>query len=97
MDLMESVGKLLAHADEPGSVSEGLKNVFERLKVDARHHAKGLCTCDQSEPVVCHGAMVLDLLNRLANERDPFYQDMPMMERLQVTSMAHSAVKIVEL
>ena len=56
MDLMESVGKLLAHADEPGSVSEGLKNLFDKMKTDAAKHAKHECGCEKA----CNGFLVLE-------------------------------------
>lgn len=84
MDLMESVGKLLEHAETPGTVSEAIKDLFVILKEEA---SKGT-------PV---GKKVQDVLKRLGNTSDPFYADMPMMERVQVSALAHSAVKISEL
>lgn len=84
MDLMESVGKLLEHADKSGTVSEAIKDLFVMLKEEA---GKG-------SPI---GLKVKDVLERLGNTDDPFYTDMPMMERVQVASLAHSAVRISEV
>lgn len=85
MDLMQSVGRLVAHADEPGTVSEALKDVFLQLKIEAHNRT----------PV---GLKVIEVLKRISeNAEDPFYEGMPMLERVQAQQMAHSAVKIVEL
>lgn len=100
MDLMASVGQLLKNADDPASVGAAIKTLFERLKYEAVRHSKGICACSAALPVTdaeCTGARVLEVLKRLENEKDPFYEGMPMLERLQVTSLAHSAVKMTEV
>lgn len=84
MDLMGSVGKLLAHADEPGTVSEALKELFVMLKDEA----------SKKTPV---GQKVMALLTRLENTDDPFYEGMPMMERVQISSLVHSAELMAEV
>lgn len=100
MDLMESVGKLLAHADEPGTVSEALKDLFMGLKGSAGMHASGMCDCkivNGKYTYVCLGSRVTEVLKRLGQTNDPFYGDMPMLERVQVQQMAHTAVKLSQM
>lgn len=84
MDLMTGVGRLLAHADEEGTVSNALKEAFLALKDEAV----------KQTPI---GKKVVAVLERLQNTDDPFYTDVDMMERVQLQQMAHSAVKMVEL